>query len=610
MTSPQSSPASPTEVITLDTSLEESISQNDCINETNLSEIILDTTDVIFDGTLAPGAAPPGFVVIDEEREPPTPMPKRKKKTEPILKVVFRDPASFRSYHKKIECFLKELISSKSSKRKVATSIEDLVLQIFDAKDEHGDPSELDSSISIIEDKHPNDLLFTIENEPKMQDDLDIPMYGKACLEKPKEDREIKEDFGPKMTCFNCMGNHSLRDCDLPRNYLNINKNRKEHAAKRGPTNSRYHLEDDQKYGHFVPGQISSNLRRALGLMDDELPRHIYRMRSLGYPPGWLEEARQQHSGLSLFDDAGKAAVNSDEEGEIICPGDRDKYDIKKIIDFPGFNVANPEGVHDEGMEYWGSSVQIQSSKNAMISYLSHKQVDDGYKRKKMPNAANAIVRTDVNPGEMEIDEVEDTRVECVPVKNLFIPPLPKDNGPELPPPPPGVDDSESPSQEDLSNHSNDESTAPSSRNDSPSLVDLETKHKQLLAELDESSSHSNPDSTKTKLSNPGSAETEVPEVESANAKESDSNKINVNNSTPKNGSKTQTIKIVKSIHLGTPILKSASPFRKLPSSEKFSKDICDVINFENLPDATGKYDQMSELLQKVRSAVAEFQKE
>lgn len=70
-------------------------------------------------------------------------------------------------------------------------------------------------------------------------------------------------------------------------------------------------------------------------------------MRSLGYPPGWLEEARQQHSGLSLFDDAGKAEVNSDEEGEIICPGDKDKYDIKKIIDFPGFNILTPEGVHD-----------------------------------------------------------------------------------------------------------------------------------------------------------------------------------------------------------------------------------------------------------------------
>lgn len=132
-----------------------------------------------------------------------------------------------------------------------------------------------------------------------------------------------------------------------------------------------------------------------------------------------------------------------------------------------------------------------------------------------------------------------------------------------------------------------------------------------MLAELDESSSQSNPDSIKTGVSNPSSLETGLSEMESAKVTGiEDFNKIDVNNSTPKNDSKTQTVKIVKPIHLGTPILKSVSPFRRLPSSEKFSKDICDVINFENLPDATGKYDQMSELLQKVRSAVAEFQKE
>ena len=79
------------------------------------------------------------------------------------------------------------------------------------------------------------------------------------------------------MTCFNCLGNHSLRDCDQPKNYAAINKNRKDYNFKRGPTSLRYHLEDDQKYGHFRPGQISPNLRKALGLKENELPRHIYR---------------------------------------------------------------------------------------------------------------------------------------------------------------------------------------------------------------------------------------------------------------------------------------------------------------------------------------------
>lgn len=63
----------------------------------------------------------------------------------------------------------------------------------------------------------------------------------------------------------------------------------------------------------------------------------------------------------------------------------------------------------------------------------------------------------------------------------------------------------------------------------------------------------------------------------------------------------------VKSVDLGTPILQSTSPYNKLPLSEKFSKNICDVINFENLPDSTGKYKQMTVVLQKVRNTIAKI---
>lgn len=69
---------------------------------------------------------------------------------------------------------------------------------------------------------------------------------------------------------------------------------------------SRYHLEDGNRFAEFVPGQISAKLRKALGLPGYRLPRHIYRMRLLGYPPGWLEDARISHSGLALYDSQGK----------------------------------------------------------------------------------------------------------------------------------------------------------------------------------------------------------------------------------------------------------------------------------------------------------------
>lgn len=63
---------------------------------------------------------------------------------------------------------------------------------------------------------------------------------------------------------------------------------------------SRYHAElgeDDRE-----PGQISNELRKALGLKKYQLPLHVYRMRLFGYPPGWLMNAKITHSGLSLFD--------------------------------------------------------------------------------------------------------------------------------------------------------------------------------------------------------------------------------------------------------------------------------------------------------------------
>lgn len=65
----------------------------------------------------------------------------------------------------------------------------------------------------------------------------------------------------------------------------------------------------------------------------------------------------------------------------------------------------------------------------------------------------------------------------------------------------------------------------------------------------------------------------------------------------------------VTSVTLGTPVIVT-SEYSQLPSADKFSKNICDVINFENLPDSTGKYEKMSGLLQKVRSFRSRLEEE
>lgn len=43
----------------------------------------------------------------------------------------------------------------------------------------------------------------------------------------------------------------------------------------------------------------------ALGIDGNTLPPLIYRMRQLGYPPGWLKEAEMENSGLTLYDGNG-----------------------------------------------------------------------------------------------------------------------------------------------------------------------------------------------------------------------------------------------------------------------------------------------------------------
>ena len=59
----------------------------------------------------------------------------------------------------------------------------------------------------------------------------------------------------------------------------------------------------------------------------------------------------------------------------------------------------------------------------------------------------------------------------------------------------------------------------------------------------------------------------------------------------------------VKSSDHGTPIVDTYSPYNELPSSEKWTCYTTDHIFFENLPESTGKYDKMVDILKKCRQA-------
>lgn len=68
----------------------------------------------------------------------------------------------------------------------------------------------------------------------------------------------------PRQLCWNCDGDHGLRDCKEPRNFAKISKMKQEHMKKM----DRYHVDLEQKYGHIVPGRLSDELRQALGLSE------------------------------------------------------------------------------------------------------------------------------------------------------------------------------------------------------------------------------------------------------------------------------------------------------------------------------------------------------
>lgn len=94
-------------------------------------------------------------------------------------------------------------------------------------------------------------------------------------------------------------------------------------------------------YGHLSPGKISEKLRRALGLHKNDLPPYIYRMRVLGYPPGWIKEAEDETSNLCMFDIEGKTVSNHKRKKSSIDP--------EKIIAYPGFNAPMDKSIYDVG---------------------------------------------------------------------------------------------------------------------------------------------------------------------------------------------------------------------------------------------------------------------
>ncbi|KAJ1945834.1 Zinc finger CCHC domain-containing protein 8 [Linderina macrospora] len=103
--------------------------------------------------------------------------------------------------------------------------------------------------------------------------------------------------------CFNCsIPGHEMRDCPWPLDHDKIEANRLEFKDKRGvgPFDSRLYLvveeekRRDEMRQKFRPGQMSEELREALGLREGEVAPFVKSMRYAGYPPAYLGSSEGQ----------------------------------------------------------------------------------------------------------------------------------------------------------------------------------------------------------------------------------------------------------------------------------------------------------------------------
>ncbi|XP_077996189.1 zinc finger CCHC domain-containing protein 8-like [Glandiceps talaboti] len=345
-----------------------------------------------------------------------------------------------------------------------------------------------------------------IDWNPQLTLCWDIPTYTQVFMDAlPVEDDGSKPKRKPKIkaTCFNCGSeDHSLRECTQPRDMAKINQNRQMFMTQFGnsPRSSRYHKDGEElvkKFPNVKPGVISDSLREALGIGNQNLPPYIYQMRIHGYPPGYLKEAEEVSSGLTMYNQHGKATTHSGDELETgeIQEEKRPVYDPEKIIDFPGFNVPLPEGGIDESARFNMPPMQPHQSKEVLQLYFSPSSFDARKRERTEESTPRPKKRQKMEPRvehDMELDS--DSANSDGSTGVLFKPPLPSEAPRNTPPPLPsetppgrtpkrGAADSDTEKTYVISSATN---SGQNSRCTTPELEELEAKQRLLLQALED----------------------------------------------------------------------------------------------------------------------------
>ncbi|KAM9546757.1 zinc finger CCHC domain-containing protein 8-like isoform 2-T2 [Salvelinus alpinus] len=285
-----------------------------------------------------------------------------------------------------------------------------------------------------------------LNDNPQQTEGWEVPKYQQVfsqVIALDGQEVQMKEKR-PKPCCFNCgLDGHQLRDCPQPKDMARINEKRKEFSQgnQGNLSNQRYHAEEvEERFARYKPGIMSEELMSALGVEMNTLPPHIYRMRRLGYPPGWLKEAEMENSGLTLYD--GK--VSKDGELTEVDHGQSISYDVSKLVDFPGFNISAPPSVKDDYRLYGSIPIQHNHMKQNFADYLSNNFPMPGANCNKRLHESESTPqqtkkrRSDARSSDMDVDSDQDTtpRRHRSSDSFQFQPPLPPDS-PSFGSPPP-----------------------------------------------------------------------------------------------------------------------------------------------------------------------------
>ncbi|XP_075690255.1 zinc finger CCHC domain-containing protein 8 [Rhinoderma darwinii] len=384
----------------------------------------------------------------------------------PLLQILFMNHVISKQYHQEIEDFVSSLVQKHEEETKVNPEN-----TTFNIKPQPSSISlEASDSCSVNAIKKIKEafsvvgsvLYFTnfcldklgqplLNENPQLTDGWEIPKYQQVfaqILSLDGQEVQVKAKR-PKPCCFNCGSEeHQLKDCPKPRDFAHIGMKRKEFmdsCAESGNQNyqQRYHVEEvAERFGKFKPGTISEELQEALGISDRHLPPFIYRMRELGYPPGWLKDAELENSGLSLYD--GKDTSDGETVQESLQR--TISYDISKLISFPGFNTVLPHGISDDWRNFGSIPMQADHQKDVFANYLSSSFPDpsDNAVQKRSSSSRSSSVRkkqkTSGNsqgqsPVDMDVASDLDTSYSSPSRGFKFQPPLPPGSPYSTPPP-------------------------------------------------------------------------------------------------------------------------------------------------------------------------------